>query len=325
VLEPAHLLALGQRRVAGDLVGALIAQVQPHVDEAQPQAGDEDRRDRHQQHRVAGGAQARADQRALVAAEQALHARQRDRVHVPGVAAHVGDVLHRQVVRRMEAVVHRRRQPQRHVAGVAIRGRQRRVAAEQLGQGVRKALGLQHLAVAHATARPHDRVARACEHLGVGVERACPVDQRAGEAVVQAAETGVPRVAEVEVGEELPHRDRHVAHQRLLDAAEPAEEARRRDARDAIREQEVQVLVQRECAHHAPYGTGGRLGPEAHADAGTRSRSGTWSRTEAAAAGGVGVGVGGGVCVDMTMVIGHGHVNPLWRRSGGRHPLRCLR
>ena len=47
----------------------------------------------------------------------------------------------------------------------------------------------------------------------------------------------------VEVGEETPHRDRQIAHKRLADLAEPAHEARQRDARYAVGEQEVQLLL----------------------------------------------------------------------------------
>jgi UDP-2,3-diacylglucosamine pyrophosphatase LpxH len=52
VLEPAHLLALGEARVALDAVGSAIAQVQQHVEEVQADAGDQDRGDRHQRHYV---------------------------------------------------------------------------------------------------------------------------------------------------------------------------------------------------------------------------------------------------------------------------------
>ena len=52
------------------------------------------------------------------------------------------------------------------------------------------------------------------------------------------------RVGQVEVGEQLPQRDREVAHRRDLDLAEPAHEPRQRVARDAVGEQEVDVLTQ---------------------------------------------------------------------------------
>ena len=58
-LEPAHLLALAKGRVASDHVGAGIAEVQQHVQEVQPDAGDEDRRDRHERDELARARQAR--------------------------------------------------------------------------------------------------------------------------------------------------------------------------------------------------------------------------------------------------------------------------
>ena len=51
MLEPAHLLALAERRVAGNDVGAAIAQVQQRVEEVQPDAGHQHRGHRHQRQR----------------------------------------------------------------------------------------------------------------------------------------------------------------------------------------------------------------------------------------------------------------------------------
>ena len=90
VLEPAHLLALGETRAAGDDVGAAIAEVQQHVEEMQADAGDQDGGDRHQHDALAAGGQRGFDQRALVLAEQLFDALQRDRIDVPGVAGNVG-------------------------------------------------------------------------------------------------------------------------------------------------------------------------------------------------------------------------------------------
>ena len=50
-------------------------------------------------------------------------------------------------------------------------------------------------------------------------------------------------VAQVEVGEQPPHRDRQPRQPRAADAAEPAHRMRQRDARHAVGQQEVQVLV----------------------------------------------------------------------------------
>ena len=53
------------------------------------------------------------------------------------------------------------------------------------------------------------------------------------------------RLAQVEIGEQPPHADRQVAHQRLLDLAEPAHESRQQAARNAVGEQEIDVLLLR--------------------------------------------------------------------------------
>ena len=51
------------------------------------------------------------------------------------------------------------------------------------------------------------------------------------------------RLAQVEIGEQAPDADRQVAHQRLLDLAEPAHEPGQQPARDAVGQQEVEVLL----------------------------------------------------------------------------------
>ena len=68
----------------------------------------------------------RPHHRALVLAEQALDALERDRIDVPGIAGDVDDLLDPAIVRRVEAVIHARRQPQRDVTAVAVRFDQRR-------------------------------------------------------------------------------------------------------------------------------------------------------------------------------------------------------
>ena len=53
---------------------------------------------------------------------------------------------------------------------------------------------------------------------------------------------------QVEIGEQAPDADRQIAHQRLLDLAEPAHELRGQPARNAVGEQEVDVLLLQRCA-----------------------------------------------------------------------------
>ena len=255
MFEPAELLALGHGHAAGDLVGPGPAQVQPQVGRVQAQAGHQHRGHRHQRHRHAALRQPQPQHRALVAAEQPLHPRQRDRVHVPGVAAEVGDVFQRRVVRRMEAVVHRRGQAQRDVAAAFEHGRVL-ARAEQLVQAVREALGLEHATALHRAAGADDGVARAGEDGRVGVHRPRAGHERTREAVVQAREALLLRVAEVEVGEQPPDGNRQPRQQRAADLAEAPHRACERDARDAVGEQEVQVLLLEEAAQRAGFHDG---------------------------------------------------------------------
>src|SRR5215831_12601048 len=68
--------------------------------------------------------------------------------------------------------------------------------------------------------------------------------QRSREARVQAAETLRPRVAQVEIGEQPPDRDRGSRQQWQLDLAEPAEKPIRQLTRDVVRQQKADVLPQ---------------------------------------------------------------------------------
>src|SRR5438105_14446679 len=60
---------------------------------------------------------------------------------------------------------------------------------------------------------------------------------------MQAAEALRARVAQVELGEAAPQRDRRARQPRALDAAVPAHRPRQRGAPDAIRQQEVEPFV----------------------------------------------------------------------------------
>ncbi len=78
---------------------------------------------------------------------------------------------------------------------------------------------------------------------GIGIDRPRAGLQLADEAVVQAGEVRFLRLVQAQVGEQPPDRDRKVAHQRLLDPAEPAHEAGQQLARNAVGEQEIEVLL----------------------------------------------------------------------------------
>ena len=118
MLEPAHLLAFAERRIARERLRPGVIEIAEAVEELQLDAGDQDRRDRHQRDHLAPG-KTHVQHRALVLAEQPLDALQRDRVHVPGVARDVSDALDPPVMRRVEAMIHAGGEPQRHKCAIA--------------------------------------------------------------------------------------------------------------------------------------------------------------------------------------------------------------
>src|SRR5262249_35824908 len=89
----------------------------------------------------------------------------------------------------------------------------------------------------------HDGVARAHQNGRVGIDRSPTVLELARETVLHAAKLALARLAEVEIGEQAPGRDRELAHQRLLDLAEPAHEPRQQATWNPVREQKVNVLL----------------------------------------------------------------------------------
>jgi hypothetical protein len=103
--------------------------------------------------------------------------------------------------------------------------------------------------------RAHDGIARAHQNGRIVLDRPGTVLELAGKAVVHALEAPFARLAEVKVGEQPPGRDRQLAHERLLDLAEPAHEPRHQTARNSVGEQEVDVLL---LAHF------GNCGPDCH-------------------------------------------------------------
>jgi hypothetical protein len=73
--------------------------------------------------------------------------------------------------------------------------------------------------------------------------------QFADEALVHAAEARGLGLAEIEPGEQPPQPDGRVADERLLDLAEPADEQRREPARNAVGQQEIEVLLREQPQH----------------------------------------------------------------------------
>src|ERR1700674_4123658 len=241
VLEPPHFFAALQDRVAGDHIGASLAQVQKYIEESKADAGDQDGRHRHQRQHRAGG-DPTADHRTLVLAEQPRDALQRDRIDVPGVAGNVVDLLDPAIGRRMESVVHARGQTQGRVLPTLVRSRQFRIR-RKLGQRVGKALCLQHRPAHYRPAGADQTVAGTDEIGGARVDRASAVFQFPREALLQAFEVGGFCLAQVQVGEQAPHGDAGTANPGIFNAAPPAHETRHQTPRDAIAEQEVDVLL----------------------------------------------------------------------------------
>jgi hypothetical protein len=239
-------------RVAGNDIRPVVAQVQEHVEEMQADAGHQHRGNRHQQHLVAARVEPGTDQRALVPAEQALDAPERDRVDVPGVAGEISDAGHAAVVRRVETVVHARSNAQGRVSRIAMGGHQAGIA-EQVVQRVGKALGLQHLLAVEPAAGADDRVAGAGEYRRVRIDRARARLEFADEAVMQAGELRFLCLLQAQVGEAAPDPDRQRAHQRLLDLAEPAHEAGEQLPRNAVGQQEIDVFLLQDAQHRGAH------------------------------------------------------------------------
>src|SRR5215471_17208933 len=142
------------------------------------------------------------------------------------------------VVWRVEAVVHRRRESQRHVTTIAVRRRELRID-QQLVEGVVQAFGLDQTIALDSTRAAHDSVTRAHQQLRIGIDRARAWPELANEAVVNAAKLLFLGLFQLQIGERSPESERHVAHERLLDLAEPTHEARQGPAREEVRDEKV--------------------------------------------------------------------------------------
>jgi len=153
----------------------------------------------------------------------------------------------------VEPVVHVRAQPQRHVSPVAIQRFERGVAEEVL-QAVEKPLGLDQHPVLDAAGSADDGVAGAGEDVRIGIDRTGPRLQFADEAVVHAGEGAFTCLGEVERAEPAPDRNREIPDEGLFDLAEPAHEEGERPARDAVGQQEVQVILLQEAGEGGAHG-----------------------------------------------------------------------
>ncbi len=157
VLEPSHFLPFAEGGPAGNFGFPAVLHVQQDVQKMQADAGDENRGNRHQGNHDPGRAEYRANDCALVLAEQLGNAVERDRIDVPRVAGNVGDLVDGAVVRRMKAMVHAGRQPQRDVLAIAIEFDELRVD-QQILQRVRRSLGLDQLVPVDPSAGADDAI-----------------------------------------------------------------------------------------------------------------------------------------------------------------------
>ena len=144
----------------------------------------------------------------------------------------------------MEAVVHARCQPQRDIEAIAMPLDEKR-RAKKIGQTVGKALDLKELSPGNPPVGTDDGVAWTHDDLRIAVDRPRAVPELAREAIVQARKLRLPRVREIDVAKQPPQRDREIAHERLLDLAEPAHETREQAARDTVGQKKVDVLLQK--------------------------------------------------------------------------------
>ena len=115
--------------------------------------------------------------------------------------------------------------------------------AEQVFQRVGKTLGLIELGTGNRAAGANDGIARTDHNIRPAIDRARAILQLAGEAFVHAAEMRLFRLAQIEIGKQPPQPDGQIAHQRLFDPAEPADELRGQPARNAVGEEKVDVLL----------------------------------------------------------------------------------
>ena len=213
----------------------------------QPDAGHQDRGHRDQRDESAVPRQSGLDDGSFVLAEELLHPSDGDGIRVPGVAGDIGHLFNLAIVGRVKAMIHARRQPQRDVAAVAVQAHEL-VVDQEILQGIGKTLGLDQLIPHDGTRAPDDGVAGTDQDGRIWVDGPRSDLQLADEAVVQAAKLGRRGVAQIDVGELAPQTERQITHPWILDPGEPPHELGEQAPRDAIGEQEVQVLLLEEAA-----------------------------------------------------------------------------
>src|SRR5262249_18318269 len=100
------------------------------------------------------------------------------------------------------------------------------------------------LVAVYSTAGADNRITRAGYDMGVAVDWTRLGFQLPRKTRVQAREALRPRVAQVEIGEHSPDRDRGSRQHGRINLAEPAEESIRQLPRDVLRQQKAEILPQ---------------------------------------------------------------------------------
>src|SRR5579875_381934 len=142
----------------------------------------------------------------------------------------------------VKTVVHAGSQPQGYIAPVPVKTDEIAIA-QQILQAIRRSLDLQEFSALDHSRGADDCVTRADQHRGVRIDGPGSFLEFANEAIMHAAKLGLFRFAEIKVAEHAPYADGEAAHQRLLDLAEPPHELSRQTPRNAVGQQEVQVLL----------------------------------------------------------------------------------
>jgi hypothetical protein len=244
VLEPAQLLAFDDGLIARHFIRAWPAEMQQHIEKMESNTRDEDGGYGHECQRRSVW-QCHANDGAFIAAKQALHSFESDGVDVPGVAAQVSDVLDGRCAGCMETVIHAGGEPKSDIGAVDERSGPLGIA-EEIFDAVREAFGLEDFTGLHATTGSDDAIARAGENLGIAVDGPRTGKQLAGEAVVQAVEALLLRFAEIEVSEHSPDGDGEATNPGIANLAEATHQTGECLPRHAIREEEIEVLLQQE-------------------------------------------------------------------------------
>ena len=203
----------------------------------------QDGRDGNQCDGMAGAGKPGPDQGPLVLAEQAFDALESDRIDVPCIAGDIGDRFHTAVMRRMEVVIHGRCKPQCHIASVPVE--RRRVRRHRAGPAIDRESPLSAGPGRPCTAPDAPTIASQglTSRSGSASIGTRAVPEPTDEAIMQAAEAIFARIAQVQIGEQAPDTDRQIADQRMLDLAEPAEEAGCQSSWDAVGQQEIDVFL----------------------------------------------------------------------------------